>query len=180
MVLVCDTSSYHDNHLCQIILNPTMHFKVMGRTRTGFTEVYAQSLSADCDFELWPNDMVLVRDTSSCHNDHLCQIIFKSYHVQLMYGPNTILEHTNTYTHMDRVNSICTSTIWWRGHKKITSPPSFHTLPHPTSISSCPYPKLFICKVDHQWNAPQKFLSTLIYQRFFTMCKWNERVDNQF
>ena len=28
---------------------PTMHNKVMGRTRTGFTEVYAQSLSADLD-----------------------------------------------------------------------------------------------------------------------------------
>ena len=29
-----------------------MHNKVMGRTRTGFTEVYAQSLSADCDLDL--------------------------------------------------------------------------------------------------------------------------------
>ena len=32
--------------------NPTMHNKVMGRTQTGSTEVYAQSLSADCDFDL--------------------------------------------------------------------------------------------------------------------------------
>ena len=30
--------------------NPTMHNKVMGLT--GFTEVYAQSLSADCDLDL--------------------------------------------------------------------------------------------------------------------------------
>ena len=52
MVLICDTSSYHDNHLCQIILNPTMHKTVMGHTRTGFTEVYAQSLSADGDLDL--------------------------------------------------------------------------------------------------------------------------------
>ena len=108
MVFVCDTSSCHDDHLCQIIfkshyalqlwvgheqislksmhkvrvqtvtmtfklaiwflfathclvmmiicaksfLNLTMHYKVMGRTRTGFTEVYAQSLSADCDLDL--------------------------------------------------------------------------------------------------------------------------------
>ena len=29
-----------------------MHNKVMGWTRTGFTEVYAQSLSADCDLDL--------------------------------------------------------------------------------------------------------------------------------
>ena len=51
--------------------NPAMHNKVMGRTRTGFTEVYVQSLSADWNFDLKPSDMVLVRDTSSFHN-HLC------------------------------------------------------------------------------------------------------------
>ena len=34
--------------------------------------VYTQSLSVDCDFDLWPRDMVLVHDTSSCHDDHLC------------------------------------------------------------------------------------------------------------
>ena len=33
-------------------LNPTMHNKAMGRTPTGFTEVYAQSLSAEWDFDL--------------------------------------------------------------------------------------------------------------------------------
>ena len=33
-------------------LNPTMHNKVMGRTRTSLTEVYAQSLNADCDLDL--------------------------------------------------------------------------------------------------------------------------------
>ena len=31
---------------------PTMHNKLMGRPRTGFTEVYAQSLSVDCDLDL--------------------------------------------------------------------------------------------------------------------------------
>ena len=64
----------------KLFSNPTMHNKVMGRTRTGFTEVYAQSLSADCDLDLWPSDMVLVRNTSSCHDDHLCQIIFKFHY----------------------------------------------------------------------------------------------------
>ena len=49
----------------------------IGQTQTGFTEVYAQSLSVDCDLDLSPSDMVLVHDTSSCHADHLCQIIFK-------------------------------------------------------------------------------------------------------
>ena len=64
----------------KLFLNSTMHNKVMGLTRTGSTEVYAQSLSADCDLNLWPSDMVLVRDTLSCHDDHLCQIIFKSHY----------------------------------------------------------------------------------------------------
>ena len=42
-----------------------MHNKVMSGTRTGFTEVYAQSLSADCDLDLccnlglWHSDMVI-------------------------------------------------------------------------------------------------------------------------
>ena len=57
-----------------------MHNKIMGRTQTGFTEVYAQSLSADCELDLWPSDMVLVHDTLFCHDDHLCQIIFKSHY----------------------------------------------------------------------------------------------------
>ena len=42
MMVICAT----------LFLNPTMHDKVMGRTRTGFTELYAQSLSADCDLDL--------------------------------------------------------------------------------------------------------------------------------
>ena len=57
-----------------------MYNKVMGRTRTGTTEVYAQSLSADCDLDLWPSNMVFVHNTSSCHDDHLCQIIFKFHY----------------------------------------------------------------------------------------------------
>ena len=36
----------------KLFLNPTTHNKIMGRTRIGFTEVYAQSLSADCDLDL--------------------------------------------------------------------------------------------------------------------------------
>ena len=42
MIIICAT----------LFSNPTMQNKVMGRTRTGFTEVYAQSLSADCDLDL--------------------------------------------------------------------------------------------------------------------------------
>ena len=60
--------------------------------------VFAQSLSADFDLELLPSDMVLVRDTLSCHDNYLCRIIFKSQDLRLSYGPDTILEHAHTRT----------------------------------------------------------------------------------
>ena len=75
-----------------------MHNKVIGRSRTGFTEVYAQIASADCDLDLKSGDMVLVCDTLSCHDNNLCKIIFKSHYVRLGYGPDTFLEHTHTRT----------------------------------------------------------------------------------
>ena len=59
-----------------------MHHKVMGPTRTGFTEVYAHSLSVDCDLDLWPSDIVLVRDTSSCHDDYCAKLFLNP----IMYG----------------------------------------------------------------------------------------------
>ena len=36
----------------RLFSNPTMYDKVIGRTRTGFIEAYAQSLSKDCDLDL--------------------------------------------------------------------------------------------------------------------------------
>ena len=54
----------------KLFLNPTIHNKVIGRIRTGFPEVYAQSLGADCNLDLQPSGMVLVCDTSSCHDYH--------------------------------------------------------------------------------------------------------------
>ena len=96
MIIIC----------AKLFLNPTMHYKVEGQTRTGFTEVYAQRLSSDCDLDLLPSDMVLVSDTLSCHDEYLCQVIFKSHHVWLSYCPDTILEHTHTHTRT-RVYSIC-------------------------------------------------------------------------
>ena len=86
MVLVCDTSSCHDDHLCLLIFqNSTTHDKAIGRTRTGFIEVYAKSLRADCDLDFYLTDMVLVCDTSPNHDDHLCQIIFNSYHAKKLW-----------------------------------------------------------------------------------------------
>ena len=72
---------------------PTMHDKVVGQTPTGFTEVNAESLCVDCDLDFWPRDMVLVYDISFCHDDHLCQIIFKSLHARQNYGPDTRMFH---------------------------------------------------------------------------------------
>ena len=85
MIIIC----------AKLFSNPIMHNKVMGRTRTGLSEVYAQSLSADCDLDRSPSDMILVRDTLSCH--HLCQIIFESHLVRLNYGLDTVLKHTHTH-----------------------------------------------------------------------------------
>ena len=42
MIIIC----------AKLISNPTMHNKVIGRTRTGISEDYAQSLSANCDLDL--------------------------------------------------------------------------------------------------------------------------------
>ena len=36
----------------KLFSNPIKHNKVMGWTRTGFTDVYVQSLSAGCDLDL--------------------------------------------------------------------------------------------------------------------------------
>ena len=77
----------------KLFSNPTMHNKVMGRTRTGFTEVYAQSLSVDCVLDLCPSDMVLVRDILSCHDDHLCHIIFKTHYAYQRYGSDMNMFH---------------------------------------------------------------------------------------
>ena len=89
MVLVSNTCLVIMIIYAKLFSNSNMHNKVMGRTRTGSLEVYAQSLSADCDLNLWPSDMVLVRDTLSCHDDHLCQIIFKSHYALQSYGSDT-------------------------------------------------------------------------------------------
>ena len=86
MIFVCNTSSCHDNYLFHIIYKSQHRSPSYGQTQTGFTEIYAQSLSADCDIDLWSRDMVLVRDTLFCHDYHLYQIIFKSDHAWQRYG----------------------------------------------------------------------------------------------
>ena len=70
MIFVCNTSSCHDNHLCHIIYKSQHRCSSYRQTQTGFTEIYGQSLNADCDIDLWPNDMVLVHDTLFYQDDH--------------------------------------------------------------------------------------------------------------
>ena len=52
-----------------------MQDEIMGWT----WDAFAQTVSVDCDLDLWPSDMVLIHDTSSGRDDLFCQIIFKSH-----------------------------------------------------------------------------------------------------
>ena len=52
----------------------------MGAKGKSFTEACAQILTAGCDREHLPSNRIIVRDTLSCHDNYLCQIIFKSYY----------------------------------------------------------------------------------------------------
>ena len=103
----------------KLVLNPTMHNKVMGRTRTYFMEVYAQSLKANRDLDLLPSDMVFVCDTSSCHDNYLCKIIFQSHHVRLSNGPDTILERTPPPPHTHRGKTLYALPPFYGGGIKI-------------------------------------------------------------
>ena len=79
----------------KLFINPTMHDKIMAPTLTCFTEAYEQSLSATLTSD--PSNMVLIHNTSSCFDDHLCQIIFKSHHEWQSYGSDTN-SFTEAYT----------------------------------------------------------------------------------
>ena len=96
MVLVCETLFCHDIYLFSFFSYPIMHDNIIYRTQISFSEAYAPSLRADCDLDVWPKNMVLVFDTSSCHENHLWQIIFKSYHAWQSYWPDT-----NSFTEAD-------------------------------------------------------------------------------
>ena len=125
--------------------------------------------------------MILVRDTSSCHDDYLCQIIFKSHHVRLSYIPDTILEYTNTHT--DRVNSICSSPILWRGHKNVQTTPTRTNCKHSRSLSyssklvtrpgqhhrtTRPPPFLLLKRSDHKLN----YESAVVFRAAFATLKF--------
>ena len=73
----------------KLFSNPTIHNKVKGGTQKRFIEVYAQSLSADCDLDLLPSDIILVRDTSSCHDDHCAKLFSNPTIHNKSYGWDT-------------------------------------------------------------------------------------------
>ena len=48
--------------------------------------------------DIWPSDKVLASDTLSCHDNHLCHIIFKSHHAIQSYGLDTKRFHHSLST----------------------------------------------------------------------------------
>ena len=46
------------------------------------TLAYAQTSRTQCDFDLQARDMVVAHDTLFCHDNHLCQMILKTYHAR--------------------------------------------------------------------------------------------------
>ena len=103
------TQPRHHDHLCQTILKSHYAWH-RGQTGTGITEGYAQSLSANCDFDIWPTTMILIHDTSSCHNDYLCQIIFKSHHAWQSYGLDT---NSSTEAYEKSLRVDCDLDLWF-------------------------------------------------------------------
>lgn len=75
----------------------TMQVKVMRCKCIIITKAYEQSLSADCDFDLWPRDTFLERDTLTCHDIFVLRIL-KSHHTGQRYGPG-IIPRTHTHLH---------------------------------------------------------------------------------
>ena len=62
----------------KLFLNPTMHVKVMGRTRTRFTEAYVQSLSAA---------VTLTFDLVICFLFVTCRLVMMIICVKLFINP---------------------------------------------------------------------------------------------
>ena len=92
---VCDTLSCHDNHLCQIIYK-SHHAWQLWVWHKQVSLSLCPKLRADCN--LWPGDMLLTCDTSSCHDDHLCKIIFKAHHTWQSYWLDTNKFHWSLCT----------------------------------------------------------------------------------
>ena len=54
---------------------------------------YVAYKRAQYDLDFQACDMVLTSNTSSCHDDHLCQIVLKSNHAGPRYGSDTSVCH---------------------------------------------------------------------------------------
>lgn len=80
VIFVANTSSCHNNQSCQFIYKCQYKCLSYRQTQTGFSEIYAQHLSADCDIDLCHNNMVFAHDTLFGHADHLYLNNFKSHH----------------------------------------------------------------------------------------------------
>ena len=64
---------------------------VMSRIRTGFTEAFAENVSADCDVDLWRSDIILAHYTLSSRWSFVPNNFYKFYYAWRSYGSDTIL-----------------------------------------------------------------------------------------
>ena len=81
-----------------------MLYKVIGQTHTGSNKDYSQSLSANCDLDLQPSNMVLAHDASSSHDGLLCQIISippcrRDISLTQFWNTQTHTPHTHKHTY---------------------------------------------------------------------------------
>ena len=109
MVFALDTLPCYHNCLCHITLKLHHAWQNYGLGINMFHCTCEQSFSADCDFDLWPREMALACDTLSCHDNHLCQIIFKSHHAIQSSGPDKT-GFTEAYAQSARAN--CDLDLW--------------------------------------------------------------------
>ena len=103
VVLARDISSYHDDHLCQIILKSWN----AGQTYRTATSLFYYSIQKKfitlCDLDLQVGHMIFACNTSSKDEDHLCQIVLKYYNTEQNYELHTSLCHCSLCT-----KSTCT------------------------------------------------------------------------
>ncbi len=109
------TSSQSCKHLCQAIWKSIHRFR---RYRAEGNLQHIWPLTSNCDLDLGRRAMVIDRDTSSHHDKHLCQTIWKSIHRFRRYRAETNLQQT------DRQTDRPTSWLLYIPHQSLISHPT--------------------------------------------------------
>ena len=86
-----------------------MQDKAMSWIQLAFIVAYEQSLRMDNDLDLWASHMVLLCDISSCHDDQLCKIIYKSHHAWNSYGSDM---NSFTKANAQSLSGHCDLDLW--------------------------------------------------------------------